>query len=197
MKALRLSLLVSAVMAPALFAQQSAQSTVVIDMMKVVDPQDPSKSATIEWKESMENFQKEMQKEGKPLEDLQKKAEAEQKRLFEKKQKNEKITDAEQSSLMSMGQELQVKSQQIQAKFASQFEKFQKDFKARVDAAIKVVADKKGYAEVVYKETIAYAKNLIDITADVIAELNNKYAAEKRSKKMSAETPAKAAPAKA
>ncbi len=212
MKLLRVSLLIPvlALTSASIFAEAPAVkmtaphaadvkgfSLATIDMTKIFDPQDPSKSQSLEWKDIMSNFQKNLEKEQKPLLDLQAKIEAERVKLEEKTKKGEKVTNEEQSHLMTMFQELQTKSQQLQPKIEAQFSQIQKDFKAKIDAAIKAVGDKSGYDVIIFKDALVYVKSGIhDVTSAVITELNSKYEAEKRAKKMTAPAPA-AAKAKA
>jgi len=87
---------------------------------------------------------------------------------------------------MTMFQELQSKTQQLQQTAEAKFATLQKDFKSKIDAAMGVVGNKKGYNRIDYKDMVAWARNMVDVTPDVVAELNNKHAATKRAQKLEA-----------
>lgn len=157
-----------------------------IDISKIIDPQDPTKSQSQEWKDSMASFQKEIEGQQAPLQTLQNKIEAEKTKLEAKQKEGKQLTKEEQSSIMTMFQELQSKTQQLQQTAEAKFATLQKDFKAKIDAAVKAVADKKAYDVVMYKDVVVYAKSAVDITAEVVTELNNKHAASKRAQKLEA-----------
>ncbi len=191
MKSLRISLLVSAfILSPAIINGEAvvAKGMATLDVSKIIDPKDPLKSQAVEWKDSMENFQKGLEKEQKPLQDLQAKIETQQKALEAKTKEGKQLSKEEQSGIMTMFQDLQGKTQALQQKAEAQFLQIQNEFKNKIDAAVKSVADRKGYDAVLYKDVVIYARNATDITSDVVNELNNKYAAEKRAKKMTAES---------
>jgi|GEM_PF-6709009 len=196
MKTLRLSLLMPVLMltstaivcmAPAAKSAGPAELPFVkLDVKKIIDPQDPSKSQSTEWKDAMESFQKNLEKEQKPLQDLQAKVQAKQVELEAKNKKGEKLTEAEQSSIMTMFQELQSKTQQLQAKAEAQFAQLTKEFQEKIQTTAEVVA---GGKPVLYSDVFISSKGVKDITAETIAELNKKHAADKRAKKMTSETP--------
>lgn len=191
MKSLRISLLVSAfIFSPAIINGEAVvvKGMATLDVSKIIDPKDPLKSQAVEWKDSMETFQKGLEKEQKPLQDLQAKIETQQKALEAKTKEGKQLSKEEQSGIMTMFQDLQGKTQALQQKAEAQFLQIQNEFKNKIDAAVKSVADRKGYDSVLYKDVVIYARNATDITSDVVNELNNKYAAEKRAKKMTAES---------
>lgn len=208
MKTLRVSLLVSALvlvsstafaMAPAVKTDVPAAKSgcactfATVDIAQIIDPKNPADSKAEGWKESFKALTDGLDKEQKGLQKLQSDVETEYKKLEEKQKKGEQPTKEETAKIQTMFQELQTKNQQLTEKAQAQFVQLQNDFKLKIDAAVKSVADKKGYDLVMYKDIVLYAKNAVDMTPDVIAELNAKHAAEKRAKKMTSEAPKTAA----
>jgi Skp family chaperone for outer membrane proteins len=225
MKTLQVSLLVSALVfvSPSIFSDAPAVKTtdvhaakpgltvVVVDGAQIIDPVDPVKSKATEWTESYKAFSDSFEKEGKALEKealglqkLQSEVEAAYKKLEEGQKAGKQPTKEETTKIQTMVQEFQMKNQelskkgqQLNEKGQTQFMQLRNDFKAKIDAASKTVANKKGFGAVAVapKEIFYYVSDGYDITADVVVELNSKHAAEKRAKKMTAEVPKTAAKA--
>ncbi len=208
MKTLRVSLLVSALvfvsstafaMAPAVKTDVSAAKTscgctfATVDIAQIIDPKNPANSKAEGWTESFKALTDGLDKEQKSLQTLQSKVEEEYKKLEAKQKEGKQPTKEETANIQTMFQELQTKNQQLSEKAQAQFVELQNQFKLKIDAAVKAVADKKGYDLVLYKDIVMYAKNAVDMTSDVVAELNAKHAAEKRAKKMTSEAPKAAA----
>lgn len=208
MKTLRVSQLLSALMlvsstvfamAPAVKTDMAATKTncgctfATVDISQIIDPKNPANSKAEGWTESFKALTDNLDKEQKSLVKLQGDVEAEYKKLEEKQKKNEQPTKEETTKIQTMFQELQTKNQQLSEKAQTQFVELQNQFKSKIDAAVRVVADKKGYDLVLYKDIVMHAKNAADITSDIVAELNAKHAAEKRAKKMTSEAPKAAA----
>ncbi len=204
MKTLRISLLVSALvfvsgtafaMAPAVKTDMPSSKSscgctfATVDIAQIIDPKNPADSKAEGWKESFKTLTDSLDKEQKALQKLQSDVEEAYKKLEEKQKKGEQPTKEETAKIQTMFQELQTKNQQLSEKAQAQFVQLQNDFKSKIDAAVKVVADKKGYDLVMYKDIVLHAKNVVDMTPDVLVELNAKHAAEKRAKKMTSEAP--------
>ncbi len=163
--------------------QQGAIAT--IEFSKIMD-QDGSQALSDEWRDEIKRIQGEAEKQQGSLASLQKNLEKTQKELEAKEKEGKKITEDEQKAFLGMYQELQMKTNGLQKGLEAQFMKLQQDMKTKIDAAAKTIATKKGYEYVMPKEVFVYSNPVHDITKEVVAELNNKYAAEKRAKKMTA-----------
>lgn len=207
MKTLRISMFMAVLMLAnsALFAEapvvktdipahpsRSGFTCVVIDMAQIIDQKNPANSKAESWTESFKTLTSGLDKEQQALQKLQSEVEEEYKKIEAKQKEGTQPTKEETTKIQSMFQELQSKNQQLSEKAQREFAKLQEEFKKKVDDATEAVKIKKGFAKSVkvadkmlfygYREVDEF-----DITADVVAELNAKHAAEKRAKKMACE----------
>ncbi|HAU30608.1 TPA: hypothetical protein DCW54_03200, partial [Candidatus Dependentiae bacterium] len=110
---------------------------------------------------------------------------------FQKLRKDGKITPAEAAKKES---EFNIDAREIQVEFEGRSAEAQQILFASVQKAAEVVAQK--HSIDAYIPRFLFAKEQVDLTGEVIAEMNRAYRAEKSASKFKAATPAKtAAPA--
>ena len=204
MKTVRVSFLISTLATGMLLAESPVAVTntqhkngklgmnvVALDMSKIIDQKNPVNSPVESWKDAFKSLTEKLDTEQKELVKLQAQVEQEYKQLEAKQKEGAQPTKEETTHIQELFQKLQSNQAQFQEKAQTDFLKLQEEFKRKVDTAVDVVKVKKGFTNstAVFPRELFYGtvSAEFDITQDVVAELNSKYAAEKRAKKMATE----------
>lgn len=187
MKVLRISLLFVAIFFTSLVQARESFTVATYDTTKMIDMTDPSKSALKKWPDEVERLQKDMAAKQKPIEALQQKLDAKRQELEARQKEGKPVTQEEQASIMAMYQDLQMKFQKFQQDMQAAFMDMQNKIMDEIAAVASEIKTQKDYDLACAKELRISGKANVDITHEVIAKMNEKYAAEKRAKKVTAE----------
>lgn len=152
----------------------------VVDMQTIAMDCDPAKAFKQEMEKKYDKERSALEKQGNAL---KKQAEA---------LKNPKTSDDKKRAFMTAKQKLDQETRNFMRKIEQEELKFRQDIVSLVFSATYNVARAKGYNFVVDVTAggVLYADKSMDLTKDVLAEVNKLYTAEKDKPK--AETPAKA-----
>ncbi len=111
---------------------------------------------------------------------------------FQKLRKEGKITPAEAAKKES---EFNIDAREMQVEFEGRSAEAQQMLVVALEKAAEVVAQKNAIDS--YQPRFLYARKEVDVTGEIVAEMNRAYRAEKNASKFKAAVPAKASPAPA
>jgi Skp family chaperone for outer membrane proteins len=146
---------------------QAQQKVAVVEMMKVANECKEGKKIQATLKEYHDKKQGEINAKEADL------------KALEDKSKDPKISDASKDDLRNQFTqkmyEYQAFAKAAQDEMESRSQKLQQEFQGKLAAVIAKYAQAKGISMVVEKSVTLFSADSLDITADVIAEMNKAY----------------------
>ena len=168
-----ISLLILFFFTNSLFAADVAKIG-VIDLQKVLETSTAGKSIQAQLKTQKDKMESDLKQKGSEIENLSKRLERESmvmgKEMREEKEREQRIKI---NDFKSIQKRYRSDLQKLEVELMNQL---QKDIKEIVDA----VGKKEGYLLIINKYTVLYSPGPIDITDDLIKELNAQTAKRKK-----------------
>lgn len=153
----------------------------VVDFQKIINFDDPSGSASLEWRDIMAELEKKLKPRMNKLQDMQTKLQKDAKEAREQ-MKNDDDTAAR---LMKMQNDIEIDAKSYQSFSQKALGEVQTQFGEKVKSVVEEVAAEQGWTHV-FPGPLLYSLESCDITNDVIERMNKNYREELRKKKFAA-----------
>jgi outer membrane protein len=142
----------------------------IVDLQRVLETSNPGKSAQAEIKKQKDAMEQELKAKGAEIEQLRMQFERESMVMSkEKREEKERESRIKINDFKSLQQRYRSELQGLEQKLVSQL-------RDQVNALVTEIGKKEGYLLIINNFSVMYAPGSIDITDQIIKQMNEKYA---------------------
>jgi outer membrane protein len=142
----------------------------IVDLQRIMEASNPGKSAQAEIKKDKDKMEQELKKKGAEIEELRKQFERESMVMSkEKREEKEREGRIKLNDFKSLQKRYRSQLQVLEKRLVNQL-------RQDVFALVEEIGKKEGYLLIINNFSVMYSPGSIDITDQIIKQMNDKYA---------------------